>query len=245
MRRYKAPFFASLLCLLLVSFSLHLRAQDKHENIIHYTVNLHQQALNFYSKNEKGDYFKTHGGLKSWLDQKNTELVFAMNGGMYLKDLSPQGLYIENGKVVKQIDTTSHRYGNFYMKPNGVFYVQGNKATIVSSDKFEYNDSIRLATQSGPMLLLDGEFHPKFNEQSENVHIRNGVGILPNGNVLFAISKEEVTFYEFANFFKSMGCLNALYLDGFVSRMYLPSKKWTQTDGLFSIIMAVTKPRTN
>jgi uncharacterized protein YigE (DUF2233 family) len=32
-----------------------------------------------------------------------------------------------------------------------------------------------------------------------------------------------------------------LYLDGLVSRTYLPEKEWTQTDGNFGVIIAVTK----
>lgn len=88
------------------------------------------------------------------------------------------------------------------------------------------------------MLVIDGKVHPKFTIGSKNVHIRNGVGILPKGYLLFAMSKEKINFYDFATFFKSKGCSNALYLDGFVSRTYLPSKKWEQTDGNFAIIIA-------
>lgn len=88
------------------------------------------------------------------------------------------------------------------------------------------------------MLLINGTIHPKFNEPSENIQIRNGVGILPNGNLLFAMSKEKINFYHFANFFKNNNCENALYLDGFVSKTYLPSKDWLQTDGKYGIIIA-------
>jgi len=87
------------------------------------------------------------------------------------------------------------------------------------------------------MLLIEGKIHPKFNKDSENLHIRNGVGILPNGNLLFAMSKEEVNFYRLAEFFKDNKCENALYLDGFVSRTFLPSKNWIQEDGNFGVII--------
>ena len=88
------------------------------------------------------------------------------------------------------------------------------------------------------MLVIDGEMHPKFNRNSSNKHIRNGVGILANGNLVFAISKEKINFYDFASYFQQKGCNDALYLDGFVSRMYLPSRDWKQTDGNFAVIIA-------
>jgi uncharacterized protein YigE (DUF2233 family) len=91
------------------------------------------------------------------------------------------------------------------------------------------------------MLLIDGEIHPAFKKGSKNLNIRNGVGILPDNKVVFAMSKEEVNFYDFAEFFKSKGCKNALYLDGFVSRTYLPEEDWEQLDGNFGVIIGVAK----
>ena len=162
-----------------------------------------------------------------------------MNGGMYLTDFSPQGLYIENGVKLKKINNTKTAYGNFYMQPNGVFYINkdGTGSVCKSSD---YKDSslVNFATQSGPMLLINGNLHHKFTKGSKNTHIRNGVGILANGNLLFAMSKKKINFYDFASYFKSKGCKNALYLDGFVSRTYLPSENWKQEGGAFGIIIA-------
>ncbi len=91
------------------------------------------------------------------------------------------------------------------------------------------------------MLLIDGELHSKFRKGSKNLHIRNGVGILPDGKIICAMSKEKINFYDFATFFKQQGCQNALYLDGFVSRMYLPEKEWEQMDGDFGVIIGVSK----
>jgi uncharacterized protein YigE (DUF2233 family) len=87
------------------------------------------------------------------------------------------------------------------------------------------------------MLLIDGEYHPALKKGSTNMHIRNGVGILPNGNVLFAISKQKVNFYDFATLFKQMGCKNALYLDGFVSKCYLPANGANDLGGAFGVII--------
>ncbi|MCE3260121.1 MAG: hypothetical protein K0S12_1762, partial [Bacteroidetes bacterium] len=106
---------------------------------------------------------------------------------------------------------------------------------------FKTSSAVDYATQSGPMLVINGKLHPDFREGSKNLNIRNGVGILPDGKILFAISKVPVNFFDFAMYFKKKGCKNALYLDGFVSRAYLPEKDWQQTDGDFGVIIAVTK----
>jgi uncharacterized protein YigE (DUF2233 family) len=131
--------------------------------------------------------------------------------------------------------------GNFYLKPNGVFYITTDNAPVICDTKdFNNNGKIKYATQSGPMLVIDGKIHTEFKEGSKNLNIRNGVGILPDNSVVFAMSKIEINFYDFANYFKRMGCKNALYLDGFVSRTYLPEQNWTQTDGNFGVLIGVT-----
>jgi uncharacterized protein YigE (DUF2233 family) len=55
--------------------------------------------------------------------------VFAMNGGMYKPDNSPQGLYIENREVAASLDTTTGN-GNFYLKPNGIFYITLSQTSL-------------------------------------------------------------------------------------------------------------------
>jgi uncharacterized protein YigE (DUF2233 family) len=172
------------------------------------------------------------------------QLIFAMNGGMYQTDNSPLGLYIENYKTITRLNTQSGS-GNFYMKPNGVFYItRDNKAAICQTGEFLKKTEVKLATQSGPLLLLDGKIHQEFKKGSVNLNIRNGVGILPGNRILFAMSKVPVNFYEFAEFFKSQGCNNALYLDGAISQTFLPEKNWIQTGGNFGVIIGVTNAGT-
>jgi uncharacterized protein YigE (DUF2233 family) len=92
------------------------------------------------------------------------------------------------------------------------------------------------------MLVIDGEIHPAFREGSTNLHIRNGVGILPSSEVVFAISQKTVNFYDFASLFRDhFGCKNALYLDGFVSKMYLPELERQDTTGNFGVIIGVVR----
>ncbi len=215
------------------------KEKDNEQEIIFYELNPQKQDLQFFWKNENGEVFKNIEKLKENLKSKGEKLLFAMNGGMYLTNYTPQGLYIENGKVLAQLNSIKKGYGNFYMQPNGIFYLDSvDQPTICKTKDFKYKKNIKFATQSGPMLLIDGKIHSKFTFGSKNIHIRNGVGILPNGNLLFAMSKGKINFYDFATFFKSKSCKNALYLDGFVSRTYLPSKNWVQTDGNYAIIIA-------
>ena len=217
------------------------KSEINDERFISYCVNPKKQNIEFYLKNESNENFKNAQNLKLWLKRKNRELLFATNGGMYKKDNSPQGLYIENKIEKVKIDTTNGN-GNFYLKPNGIFYITTNKIPFIcKTSGFVNNGKIKLATQSGPMLVINGEIHSDFKKESTNFNIRNGVGILPNGEIIFAMSKKEINFYEFAEYFKKIGCKNALYLDGFVSRTYLPEKKWEQTDGNFGVIIGITK----
>lgn len=244
MRKRNLVIFISLLVGFTNSYPFQ-KNEDRTDDskFISYIVNPKSQTVRFFLKNETGENFKNSENLKRWLGKRKEELVFAMNGGMYnIKDLSPQGLYIENENVLAKLDTVENGYGNFYLQPNGVFYLTNeNLPFICKTSDFNDYQNIKYATQSGPLLLIDGQIHPKFTEGSKNVHIRNGVGVLPDGNLLFAMSKEKINFYDFATYFKNNDCKNALYLDGFVSRTYLPSKHWEQLDGNFGVIIAETK----
>lgn len=209
------------------------------DRFVSYTVDAKKQVIKLYWRDDNQAPFRSIGNLKAWLEERHQRLVFAMNGGMYKEDRSPLGLFVENQKMVTRLNT-SNGYGNFYLQPNGVFYLTtDNVPGICRTGAYKDLSKIKYATQSGPMLVIDGQVHPAFKEGSANLHIRNGVGILPDNRVVFALSKEPVNFYDFAQYFKSLGCKNALYLDGFVSRMYLPSRDWVQTDGDFGVIVGV------
>ncbi len=226
--------FMALVCTLCSSFI----ADSEY---LTYTLNPKKQNIQLYWKDDKGTILGNFIELKKYVEHKNNTLLFAMNAGMYTKDLAPQGLYIQNFKTLKNIDTSSGS-GNFYLKPNGVFYLmKNNDAKVCSTKDFIKNNDIRFATQSGPMLLINGNIHPAFIKGSSNLNIRNGVGILPDNTIVFVMSKTQVNFYDFASYFKKLGCKNALYLDGFVSRVYLPDQNWIQTDGNFGVMIGVTK----
>lgn len=193
------------------------------------------------SRNELYDNFVSYG---QDIARNGELLVFATNGGMYQPDKSPQGLYIEKGKVLQKADTRKEGYGNFYMQPNGIFLItdKGEPHVIRTQDLKGYERrGIRYATQSGPMLLTDGKMNSKFMKDSPNFHIRSGVGVNEDQELVFIISETRVRFYELAKAFEKMGCKNALYLDGAISQTYLPEVERTQPGGGFGVMIGVSK----
>jgi uncharacterized protein YigE (DUF2233 family) len=243
--RFKRKLFCSVTSILLLiglaAFTIQSNADD--DTIISYTVDPAKQDIQLYWKNDQGEILKSIQNLKTFVEGKNNKLIFATNAGMYKEDNSPVGLFIQNEKTLSPLNTKNAN-GNFYLKPNGVFYITTeNKANVCETDKFSNTGNVTFATQSGPMLLIDGQIHPSFVKGSANLNIRNGVGILANNNIVFAMSKTEINFYDFATYFQSLGCKNALYLDGFVSRTYLPEKHWVQTDGNFGVMIGVIEKK--
>lgn len=230
-----------ILLYILLFFCICCTEKIKEDNrFVTYQVNPEKQNIRLYWKNNKGEILKSLDHLKNDVQSKQEKLVFAMNGGMFEPDDAPKGLYIENFKILKPIDTLQGS-GNFYVQPNGIFYLtQHKKAGIVETKKYNQDKNIKYATQSGPMLIINGKINPIFQENSKNLNIRNGVGILENGKLIFVMSKKEINFYALAQYFKNLGCKEALYLDGYVSRTYLPEKNWVQKDGNFGVIIGVT-----
>ncbi|RZK52885.1 MAG: hypothetical protein EOO59_13105 [Hymenobacter sp.] len=205
-------------------------------------INPRQQRVQLFYQDERGRRFGSLGQLRAWLMQRHQTLRFAMNGGMYAPGGIPKGLFIQHQKQLTPLDTARGQ-GNFYLKPNGVFYLTTDRrAGICPTGQFRGGPRVAYATQSGPLLLVNGRLNPAFAQGSANVVVRNGVGVRPAGEVVFAISREPVNFYDFAAYFKSRGCTQALYLDGFVSRLYWPAQGWRQTDGDFGVIIGVAVP---
>ncbi len=233
-----------IICIGIVFYSTKNSCENGDDScIISYIINPKNQELKLYWKNQQGKNYLNFEKLKTELEKNNQELVFAMNGGIYRQDnSSPLGLFIEEGIVKTKINNVKEASGNFYLQPNGIFLLtDDNRADVCKTSDYKEYKNIKYATQSGPMLIIDGLLNSKFNKGSKNRYIRNGVGILPDGRIIFAISKKKINFFDFATFFKNKGCKNALYLDGYVSKCYLPSKKQKEMNGKFGVIIAETK----
>ncbi|HEY5838666.1 MAG TPA: phosphodiester glycosidase family protein [Pyrinomonadaceae bacterium] len=183
-------------------------------------VDARTERIELFLRDEAGQPFKHFDQLKSWLAGKNKQLRFAMNAGMYHEDLSPVGLFVQDGKQVSRLNL-SDGTGNFYLKPNGVFLVSESGPRIVESTEYPaLAQGVRLATQSGPQLVRNGVLHPSINAASTSRLVRNGVGVSGH-TILFVISEQPVNFYELATYFRDeLHCADALYLDGVVSSLY-------------------------
>lgn len=238
----KSPFNLVFIFIVFVLYSvinLSLTNSSKID-VLSYTVNPKAQNIQLFWKDDKGNILKSFKSLNRFVNSKKQSLLFACNAGMYTKQYGPVGLFIQNGKVFKSLNTSNGKY-NFTWKPNGVFYITNNNTAVVcQSDEFKNDGKIKYATQSGPMLVINGKIHVGFDKSNVKC-VRNGVGILPDGKVLFAMSKADVTFYDFAKYFLDLGCKNALYFDGAISETYLPAQKWTRQDGQFGVIVGVVE----
>ncbi len=191
------------------------------------TVTTKNQNVELFNQNKQGGVYNLQTVNKEINSRKKTH-IFSMNAGMYDKQYNPIGLYVANGKEYHPVNLQKQGYGNFYsLPPNGIFVIDSKgKPEVISTQAFikKYKPSmVKLATQSGPMMVINGKFNKAFNEGSSNLNIRNGIGVDENGNIVAVISEDEVNFYEFSALFKEkLKCNNALYLDGVVSQWYAP-----------------------
>ena len=180
-----------------------------------------EQALELYNLGEDGEPIATFTSLAAELAGEGKRLTFAMNAGMFDDKLKPIGLYVENGELLKKLNRRNG-YGNFHLKPNGVFVIEDGKAAVMETEAYaKAGRKPDFATQSGPMLVINGRIHPKFSETGTSAKVRNGVGVTASGEVVFALSEGAVTFHEFARLFRDgLGTPNALFLDGTISSLY-------------------------
>ena len=180
--------------------------------------------VRLYLRDDQGDILGTFDRLGTQVADDRRELVFAMNGGMYHPDRRPVGLYVEDG-VEETALVTREGPGNFGLLPNGVLCIAEAGISVVESRAFEaLRPACEFASQSGPMLVIDGALHPRFLPESTSEFIRNGVGVTEDGAFFAVISDDPVTFHQFGRFFRDvLGTRNALFMDGKVSRLFAPA----------------------
>lgn len=187
------------------------------------TIDLTAEDLRLFLRDPDGAIYGSFSRVDQALGPAR-RLGVAMNAGMFHDDRAPVGLYVEDGVEEMRV-ITSDGPGNFGLLPNGVLCLNDDAARIVESRAYaEDPPACRDATQSGPMLVIDGALHPRFIPDGTSRNIRNGVGVDATGRTLhLVISDVPVNFHHFARFFRDhLGVPQALYFDGRVSRLYAP-----------------------
>lgn len=248
------PFLSQCTVLLLLtpfmSISVSAKAEYQHmtlgNNIVDVVKIDDLKSLRLYLNNDQNQAYKKFDAMSKAL-KPCEKMTFAMNAGMYHADFSPVGLYVEKFKKIKNLNQQIG-FGNFFMQPNGVVAWNESKAVIQTTQKYKENYQkhyfkAKYATQSGPMLVIDGEINSQFEPKSTSLKIRNGVGIKDN-QLYFVISKNRISFYDFAQIFKNkLGIQNALYLDGSISSAYIPQVH--RNDQTFNLgpIVAYIEPK--
>lgn len=177
--------------------------------------------LRLFWKDADGQPYRTFAAVAKAVEAEGKSLAFAMNAGMYADDFTPMGLYVEDGQQLRpanrvEMNPSSGIVPNFYKKPNGVFFFDEKGPQILQTSVFlKRRAKAIFATQSGPMLVIDGKINPIFIPGSKDRTRRSGVGICEGGTVRFAISDGPVNFHDFARYFRGeLKCRDALFLDG-------------------------------
>lgn len=165
--------------------------------------------------------FETIQSVTKWLEDRGDSILAVTNAGIFEPGLIPTGLYVENGHELRPLNMDDGD-GNFYLKPNGVFFAQNHQFKILSTAQFDaQRPTVETALQSGPLLLQAHQVHPAFTPGSRNCRLRSGIGLLANGHAIIAISNGAVNFYDFATWFRDVvRATDALYLDGSISVLH-------------------------
>jgi uncharacterized protein YigE (DUF2233 family) len=189
-------------------------------------IDLRREPLSLHWRDpDSGTPYGDINTLRQWGDARGQRLLFAANAGIYDRQFAPLGLYVEDGKTLVPLNLArgNPASGNFSLPPNGVFaiYPDGHAAVRTSADFKADGKPVRWATQSGPMLLIDGQINPAFIGDSNSVKWRSGICAKTPHEVVFAVSESPVNFHTFARLFRDeLGCRDALYLDGTISQFY-------------------------
>ncbi|MCB8840123.1 phosphodiester glycosidase family protein [Aurantimonas sp. VKM B-3413] len=186
-------------------------------------VPLSRYRIALRAEDAAGEPYGTFDKAAASLGDAPVRLI--MNAGMYHEDRRPVGLAVQDGRKLKDA-VTGAGTGNFSMHPNGIFYIEDGRAHVAETGRYRAGrHRPELATQSGPMLLVDGKLHPRFIEGSDSRYVRNGVCAGDEGRTVhLVLSRSPVNFWDFAVVFRDrLGCRDALFFDGHVSSLLYPA----------------------
>jgi uncharacterized protein YigE (DUF2233 family) len=211
-------------------------------------------GLRLMARDEQGRPVRTIARADSILRRRGERLLFATNAGLYHRtDLATGMLVADGGRTYAPLNRDPGppnpcRVANFYCPPNGVFFVAGGRAGVLTTADFARRTAsaprVQLATQSGPMLVRRGQLARTFEAASRSRLVRNGVGVRADGTVVFAIADDGVSFHGFATAFRDeLDCPDALFLDGTISQLYAgPGSRMPSRAREFAALFAVTEP---
>lgn len=207
-------------------------------------VDATSETIELFLKGPDGAVFGQFTNIDRHLATEGKSLVFAMNAGMYHDDRAPVGHYVEDGREIMRVIPNAGP-GNFGLLPNGVLCLRPGRADVIETQAFLATaPDCTDATQSGPMLVIDGALHPRFLKDGTSKFIRNGVGTSADGRrAVFVISDAPVNFHSFGSFFRdALDLPNALYFDGKVSRLYAPQLNRSDFGFALGPIVGVVAP---
>jgi uncharacterized protein YigE (DUF2233 family) len=232
---FRLPFapIASVLLAILAGCVAPARALDSEERTFEgqayrvVSIDLKREPLTLHWRApDSNEAFGDIESLRQWGQKQGRRLLFAANAGIYDAASRPLGLHVEDGKALVPLNLAhgNPASGNFSLLPNGVFaiYPDGH-AEVRTSTRFKADGrKARWATQSGPMLVIDGHINPAFVHDSGSLKWRSGVCARTPREVVFAVSEAPVNFHTFARLFRDeLGCRDALFLDGTISQFYV------------------------
>lgn len=240
----------TLLALAIVTPAIAQDCRDIEHDGNRYTiceVDSERADLRLFLNGGNGELLGQFTAIDMALRLEDRQLGFAMNAGMYHSNRSPVGHYVEDGLEVMRVVPNAGP-GNFGLLPNGVFCIRPGRADVFETlDYVERAPDCTYATQSGPMLVIDGTLHPRFLPDSTSRYVRNGVGTSADGKrAIFAISHNAVTFHEFGRLFRDgLDLPSALYFDGNISRLYAPSIRRNDAGFAMGPVVGVVIPKSD
>lgn len=208
---------------------------------VFYRANPSNVALHW--KDNEGKAYQQLGALKKHLERQGKSVQMLMNAGIYSENLTPAGLWVEEGRELKALNVQKGS-GNFHMEPNGVFSIENGEAFIRTTHDYRKSRAKpQFAVQSGPMLVINGAINPRFKPENGHGYKRNAVCVTGLGELWFVMTthyqKRWPNLYELASALQRQGCENALYLDGSISSWYVPhyanSFHWSEFVGMISV----------
>ncbi len=214
------------------------------EGVTYHILQVSPDRIHLLWKGDDGQQLRNFPAASKFLKGKGIALETLMNGGIFEPGGIPSGLLVQDGKEMNPVNRNKGE-GNFFLQPNGIFLISDKGAAVIRTDEYpQKNVVVKQAVQSGPLLLRGGKVHPAFNANSESKLHRNGVGVTKTGEVVLVMtdfnSGKFVNLHQFAQLFKSLGCDDALYLDGTISRMS-SGAEMEKNSGSFGSIFAVVK----